>query len=168
MFDKVIHSSDQYSHVTVNAYNIWRLTYSEDIEYYFRAAPSDENHLYPAGFLSPKSIGLAAYVLMIVLFFRFRVKDDLSRDSILYAGFILSYGLFMLTTRMHERYLFPAFAFLCALIHRDRKLQAVYLLLSLVFLVNLAHVLTTYYPDAAGKKFLNSHDFGDYDVEFLE
>ena len=151
MVNTVVHSSDKYARVSVNAYNLWRLTYSEDVERSYRAAPSDETPLPLLGSLTPEFIGLAAYALFLVWVIRFKVKDKAGLDSPLFVGFMLSYGFFMLPTRIHERYLYPAFGFLAAVMHRDRKLQAVYALLTLFFLVNLVHVLSTHYPNSFGK-----------------
>ena len=64
------------------------------------------------------------------------------RRSILLAAAFLSLAFFVLPTRAHERYLFPAFAFLPLLALQERRTLLATLLLALASFINLHAVLT--------------------------
>ena len=145
MLNKVLRSSGPYSFVSVNAYNLWRLTYPEEVERVYRSAPSDNNPVPLIPFLSFKDIGLILYGLFTLYILFFKMGKRFDWDVIFYVGFLLFFGFFMLPTRIHERYLFPVFALLIIPAHRDRKLQIIYVILTLTYFINLTHVLTTYF-----------------------
>jgi Gpi18-like mannosyltransferase len=80
---------------------------------------------------------LAAFVLY-VLHKRFSVSGEL---LVLFSAFVLFFGFFMLPTRIHERYLFPALSVLALMFPFLKKTRPIYGFLSITCLVNQAYVL---------------------------
>lgn len=67
---------------------------------------------------------------------------DASRELlILYSAFMLLFGFFMLPTRIHERYLFPALSVLALMVPFSKKIGPIYVALTFTCLVNQAYVL---------------------------
>jgi Gpi18-like mannosyltransferase/predicted membrane-bound dolichyl-phosphate-mannose-protein mannosyltransferase len=64
-----------------------------------------------------------------------------SRRNLLFASFIAMFGFFMFAPRMHERYLYPAVVFAIPLALEEPAMIAVFALLTLTCLFNLAYVL---------------------------
>src|SRR5271166_5672694 len=62
---------------------------------------------------------------------------------LLFASFIAIFGFFMVAPRMHERYLYPAIALAVPLALEAPEMLAVFVILSLTCLINLAYVLHT-------------------------
>ncbi|MBI3103662.1 hypothetical protein HYZ05_01855 [Candidatus Daviesbacteria bacterium] len=101
---------------------------------------------------------LYAASLMIILlrkplFIKFQPPDFYLTSTISILAF------FTFLTRMHERYLFPVFAFLliAALIKNSVKLKIIYLILSIIHFVNLWYVYYYYnyvYPDPQFSSFI--------------
>jgi hypothetical protein len=50
---------------------------------------------------------------------------------------LLAFSFFMLPMKMHERYLFPLFAFLAPAVIFDRRARLLYAALSVIFVLNL-------------------------------
>lgn len=75
------------------------------------------------------------------------------------AAFLMFLGFFMLPTRIHERYIFPAFAFLALEMVFDHKLRWIYGALTVTFLINLNLAL----------KLLNNKTFipSDYSLMYV-
>ncbi|MDD3421047.1 MAG: phospholipid carrier-dependent glycosyltransferase [Methanocellales archaeon] len=116
-----------YAFNSVSAYNIWAF----------------------AGFWKPDSIELlflSCHIWGIILFgglvlfvlYCLNKRDDM--ESLIFSSFLLSFGFFMLMTRMHERYMFPVFAIL-ALIMNHEKIKMIYGTLAATYLFNLAYIL---------------------------
>jgi Gpi18-like mannosyltransferase len=80
---------------------------------------------------------LAAFVLY-VLHKRFGASGEL---LVLFSAFILFFGFFMLPTRIHERYLFPALSILALMFPFLKKTRLIYGVLSVTCFVNQAYVL---------------------------
>jgi Gpi18-like mannosyltransferase len=59
----------------------------------------------------------------------------------LFTAFVLLFGFFMLPTRIHERYLFPVFSFLVMMLPFLKHARALYGMLTITYLANLAYVL---------------------------
>ncbi len=62
---------------------------------------------------------------------------------LLFASFIAIFGFFMVAPRMHERYLYPAIALAVPLALEAPEMLAVFVIISLTCLINLAYVLHT-------------------------
>ena len=61
--------------------------------------------------------------------------------TVLFAAFVLFFGFFMLPTRIHERYLFPAFAILALMFPFLKKTRPLYIALTITCFVNQFYVL---------------------------
>jgi Gpi18-like mannosyltransferase len=81
--------------------------------------------------------GLTAFTLH-VLNKRFSVSGDL---LVLFSAAILLIGFFMLPTRIHERYLFPAIGILALTFPFLKKTRLIFGVLTITFLVNQAYVM---------------------------
>jgi hypothetical protein len=60
---------------------------------------------------------------------------------VFFAAFMLFFAFFMLPTRIHERYLFPAISILALMYPFIKKARPFYVVLTGTFLVNQAYVL---------------------------
>jgi Gpi18-like mannosyltransferase len=77
-----------------------------------------------------------------------------SRTTLIYSAFIAVFGFFMVAPRMHERYLYPSLVFAIPLALESTEILALFAVLSLTCLFNLAYVLHTLQTVV----FLNSRD----------
>lgn len=124
-----------YPHATINGYNFWAmlgLNWS-----------SQDGQLL---FLTYSQWG-TVFICLIVLFATyifFRNRKDPS--SYFISGAFLVFGVFLLSVRMHERYMFPALALLLlAFAYRPRKENFyLYILLSVLHFYNTIHVYLYY------------------------
>jgi len=123
-----------YAYTSVNAFNLWALGGLWVLET-------------PVFFATGWILfgALAAFVLY-VLHKRFGASGEL---LVLFSAFILFFGFFMLPTRIHERYLFPALSILALMFPFLKKTRLIYGVLSVTCLVNQAYVL----------HFLNNNQF---------
>jgi Gpi18-like mannosyltransferase len=90
---------------------------------------------------------LAAFTLYMV-HKRLKVSGDLVA---IFAAFMLFFAFFMLPTRIHERYMFPAISVLALMFPLLKKARPLYVVLTATFLVNQAYVLywlNLSYPNA--------------------
>ena len=62
-------------------------------------------------------------------------------EMYMYLMFLLPLGFFMLSTRMHERYLFPCLLFLTPLLPRRKHLWAFFVVLTVTYYLNLWYIL---------------------------
>jgi len=131
-------TAGEYHYLTVNAYNLWALVgptslahagvWTSDLGLAFGAVP-----------FVAVGTGLLLAGLAFIAWQLLR-RDD--RTSIVVATTVLALGLFVLPTRVHERYLFPVFAVGALLAAGSVAWRRWYVLLGLVNLVNLHAVLT--------------------------
>jgi dolichyl-phosphate-mannose-protein mannosyltransferase len=119
---------NEYSFTSVNAFNLWAFS----------------------GFWKPDSAPFLllsyriwGYILFGVLFAYVAYRTAKNRDnrSIYLASAVLFFGFFMLSTRIHERYLFPMFASLAIVMSMDRRFIVVFWVMTATFLFNLGYVL---------------------------
>lgn len=74
-------------------------------------------------------------VVFIGIIYKFLKNND---DKLIYMySALLFFGFFMLFTRIHERYMFPMFAFLVIAMIFDKRIKSVYILASITFFINL-------------------------------
>lgn len=132
-----------YGYVTFNAFNVWGFV--------------GMNVPDTAGFflVNYNIIGwvLFAALSAFTLYFvhkRFTVSDKL---PLIFAAFVFFFGFFMLPTRMHERYLFPAISMLALLFPFLKKTRRIFAVLTATLLVNQAYVLY----------WLNAYAYAGYD-----
>ena len=125
-----------YAVTSVNAFNLWAL-YGLWI---------------PDGVLNIVGWILFGTLTVFVLFFlnkRFKVSSDFLA---VFSAFMLLFAFFMLPTRIHERYLFPAISMLALMFPFIKKARLLYVALTATLFINEAYVLywlNLSYPNAA-------------------
>ena len=115
-----------YAYTSVNAFNMWAIGGLWILE-----TPV----LFATGWIL---FGALAAFVLYVLHKRFGASGEL---LVLFSAFILFFGFFMLPTRIHERYLFPALSVLALMFPFLKKTRLIYGVLSATCLVNQAYVL---------------------------
>ncbi len=120
-----------YEYTTINAFNIWGFggMWKPDTPIFLFT------NLYTIGWVMFGA--LVAFTLYFV-YKRLGVSEEL---VILFSAFLLFFGFFMLPTRIHERYLFPALSVMALLVPFVKKMRPVYAILSGTYLINQAYVL---------------------------
>jgi Gpi18-like mannosyltransferase len=128
-----------YQVTTANAFNLWALggLWRPDTQTFFFL------NFFIIGWIM---FGALAVFALYVLHKRLDASGEL---LILFSAFIFFFGFFMLPTRIHERYLFPALSVLALMFPFHRKTRLTYWLLSFTCLANTAYVLY----------FLNNYQF---------
>jgi Gpi18-like mannosyltransferase len=119
-------SVSKYPYITLNAMNIW-WPFSRIAGELVR----DDR-----GVIPPVYIGFALFALIAFLIFEFWRRRP-SELRTLEAGALLVFAFFMFPTEIHERYLFPFFAFAALPAIESRRFLIAYLALSFGFLINL-------------------------------
>jgi predicted membrane-bound dolichyl-phosphate-mannose-protein mannosyltransferase len=130
-----------YSYLSVNAFNAWALVGSGGTPPLAESMRWSDDTLPLVGPIPAVAVGavlLAAGFLWALL--RAAVRDD--RWTLLVAAAALCLFFFVLPTRVHERYVFPALAFLPLLAVVDRRWLIAFVALTIGALVNLHGVLT--------------------------
>ena len=115
-----------YSETTVNAFNVWALG---------GLRQPDTQMFLTAGWVM---FGIVTAFTLYVLHKRLDTSDEL---PILFAAFMLFFSFFMLPTRMHERYLFPALSVLALMLPFSKKIRPYYGALTFTLFANMASVL---------------------------
>jgi len=128
-----------YPYVTVNAFNIW--------------GALGQNWTPLSTFVSLLGYVLLATIVVYSTYVFFKSNDS---SKYFFVGAILSFGTFMLSTKMHDRYAFPSMVLLLAafVINKKAENYILYILLTLSQLVNTAWILFIYEQDI--NKFFNS------------
>jgi len=125
-----------YAFTSINAFNIWGL-YGMWV---------------PDGGLNILGWVLFGAFAVFVLYFldkRFKVSGDF---LVVFSAFMLFFAFFMLPTRIHERYLFPAISVLALMFPLIKRARLLYVVLTATFFINEAYVLywlNKSYPNAA-------------------
>lgn len=121
-----------YPYTTINAFNFWGFggMWQPDTQTFLSI------NYYTIGWML--FAALSAFTLYFV-HKRFGVNDKMLA---LFAAFVLFFSFFMLPTRIHERYLFPAMAILALMFPFLKKIRPLYVVLTLTCLVNQAYVLS--------------------------
>ncbi len=115
-----------YAFTSVNAFNLWAIG-----GLWMPETPI----LFAIGWIL---FGVLSAFVLYVLHKRFGASGEL---LVLFSAFILFFGFFMLPTRIHERYLFPALSVLALMFPFLKKTRLIYCFLSITCLVNQAYVL---------------------------
>ena len=125
----------QYRYTSLNALNLWAL---------IGMNMQDTRQILP--YLNYHTVGWILFAAAVIHILHHTKTDE---KSISYSTFLAFFSFFMLLTRMHERYLFPAIALsLLALIY-SRKLLPISIVITFTSLFNQAYAL----------KFLNQKMF---------
>jgi hypothetical protein len=139
--DLMFGTAGGYGYLTVNAYNLWALVGSGSTPALAEALSWSDDTI---GFLGPVP-GVAIGAALLVAGFlwgsvRAAVRDD--RWTLLVAATFLAIAFFILPTRVHERYIYPAVALLPLLAVMERRWLVALVLLSVGALINLHGILT--------------------------
>ena len=125
-----------YAYTSINAFNLWAL--------YGLWVP--DGSLYIVGWAL---FGAFTVFVLYSLHKRFKVSNDFLA---IFSAFMLLLAFFMLPTRIHERYLFPAISMLALMFPLSKKIRPLYAVLTATFLINQAYILywlNKSYPNAA-------------------
>jgi Gpi18-like mannosyltransferase len=114
-----------YHYTSVNAFNFWGL---------FGFWIPDGNLFYVGWAL----FGAVALFALLMVHKRLKVSGDLVA---VFAAFVLFFAFFMLPTRIHERYMFPAISMLALMFPLLKRTRLLYVALTGTLLVNQAYVL---------------------------
>jgi dolichyl-phosphate-mannose-protein mannosyltransferase len=114
-----------YAVTSVNAFNTWALG----------GLWVPDGNLFIVGWAL---FGAFAAFTLYVLHKRWNVSGEM---LVLFSAFMLFFGFFMLPTRIHERYLFPALSILALMFMFAKKTRPLYVALTATCFVNQAYVL---------------------------
>ncbi len=125
VIEHYITSGGDYPYATANGFNFWTLV----------------NGQIQADNLPFLGLTYAKWSIILLLFAALIsilaiVRNRHSAYAIYFTSYFISFAVFMFGTRMHERYLFPAFIFLMVCILWNRRLWYVAGVLSLCHLIN--------------------------------
>ena len=115
-----------YAYTSINAFNFWAFG-----GLWVRETP----FLFATGWLL---FGALVGFVLITVHKRFHISEQL---LILFSAFILFFGFFMLPTRIHERYLFPALSIIALSLPFLKKMRPIYIVLSFTCFINQLYVL---------------------------
>src|SRR5208283_2424118 len=125
----------EYAVTSANAFNLWGL--------YGLWIPDGSFYI-----VSWALFGAFAVFTLYFLYKRFHASDEFLA---IFAAFMLFFAFFMLPTRIHERYLFPAISVLALMFPFLKRTRPLYAVLTATLLINQAYVLywlNAYYPRA--------------------
>jgi len=120
-----------YPYTSINAFNVWAFTgfWKSDVATFM--------------FLDFFTIGWIMFGSLMVfsLYQLHKSLDDSQEVPVLFSAFVLLFGFFMLPTRIHERYLFPAFSVLTLMMPYLKETKPIFGILTFTCLSNQAFVL---------------------------
>ena len=111
--------------ITANAFNIWATI----------ASIHERPQSLMLGPLTYQMWGIIAFVISYLIIAYFTIKGKVK--NIYWVLSLVAIASFMLLTNMHERYLYPFFPFFTVLAVAKREYMRVYIVLSLINLLNL-------------------------------
>jgi Gpi18-like mannosyltransferase len=114
-----------YQYTSINAFNLWGMF----------GLWIPDGSLYIVGWVL---FGVFAVFTLSVVHKRFHVSGEMIA---VFAAFMLFFAFFMLPTRIHERYLFPAISMLVLLLPVAKKIRYLYVGLTVTLFINQAYVL---------------------------
>ena len=126
-----------YAYTSINAFNIWGLQgfWKPDNIPFFTLGTAKIGYFFLSGWIL---FGAVTIIMLYLVHKRLKMSGEL---VILFAAFVILFSFFMLPTRIHERYLFPALSVGALLVPFLKKTRLIYLGVSLTCLVNQAFVL---------------------------
>lgn len=114
-----------YEVTSANAFNMWALG----------GLWVPDGYLFILGWIL---FGAFIAFILYVLNTRFDASGEL---LVLFSAFMSLFGFFMLPTRIHERYLFPAISMLASMFPFIKKTRILYVVLTATVFVNISYVL---------------------------
>ena len=129
----------EYKVTSVNAFNLWGI---------YPGLWASDVHPVNLFIIGWALFGAFAAFTLYFLYKRFNASNEFLA---IFAAFMLFFAFFMLPTRIHERYLFPAISVLALMFPFLKRTRPLYVVLTATLLVNQAYVLywlNYYYPNA--------------------
>lgn len=139
--NQYVSTISSYQYASVNAYNFWTMLgknwISQDM--YFLGIPMK---LWGTVFI------VATYALVAVFWFMCWRKRKKDRTKYFFMAAFAIIGIFTLSVRMHERYMFPAIALILVYyaVKPRKETMWLYIAMSVVHFINVFHVLVWYDP----------------------
>ncbi len=130
LYDRYNYGKNVYAYNTVNAFNLWSILHP------FWQRDSDKIGFFPQ-YVWGVLLLAAAVVLTVVRYVQWR-----SKGSLIEAAAIVSLAFFMLSTRMHERYIYEGLLFTIAAMPFGKRYPWAALLFTVTLFVNLFYSLT--------------------------
>lgn len=133
LFNMAQHSSSVYPYTSLNAFNLWAL------DGFWK---SDSRIFY---IVNLQTIGVFVFTSLLTIILARLVLEKKPFNLSYYLAISLSFlAFFLFLTRMHERYIVPFFGFFIFLSLFSKKDLALYILISIVSLLNLFYVYFYY------------------------
>lgn len=138
VLSQYVDTMGSYEYASVNAYNMWTL---------FGQNWHSQDELFL--FMSFKQWGTFFIVAIVAVSALFCIRNKESESKYYLTGALIVTAMFMISVRMHERYMYPALALLLAgaVVKRNKKFFIAYGVLSFVHFLNVYHVLIYYNPE---------------------
>ena len=141
LIGKLVEAAGTYNGLTENAFNVWRNPWSGLGDTLQRGSDSGIGLVIGSLSLTWQQVGIVLFSAVALLALVHVARRDDVR-GVLVAALLLSIAFFVLPTRVHERYLFPALALAAPLVLSGRSWPWIYGALSLVFFANIYWVYT--------------------------
>lgn len=148
-----INSGGDYPYATANAFNIWTI---------FGAQTITDNHLFLD--ITYYKWGLLMLAATAIFSIWYLIKNKNNPFALYYSSYIMLFGSFMLFTRMHERYLFPALIFITVCILWDLRLIIPTVIVSAC---RFANELYVYYCGNYGNPWVTPTDIFSHVIAWL-
>ncbi|MEB3195578.1 MAG: phospholipid carrier-dependent glycosyltransferase [Candidatus Sericytochromatia bacterium] len=130
-------TGDNYPYSSVNAFNLWMLPPPNE------AWKGDDRLI----LMLPHStwgLILVSLTLALVAWYLWRNRQHAIAFPFVLSASVALTGYYMLATRMHERYIFPAIAFLALAQAFNRRLSWIYWLFSLTSMLSISYIFFFY------------------------
>ncbi len=141
LIGKFCEASETYTGLTINAFNLWRNPFSGLGDTFFRGEDTVVALAVGGLGLTWQQVGAGLFAAVALLaLWQVARRDDMR--GLLLASLVIAIAFFVLPTRVHERYLFPALALAAPLLLSARPWPWIYGLLSFQFFANIYWVYT--------------------------
>ena len=136
LIGKFCQASDTYTGLTINAFSLWRNPFSGLGDTFFRGDDTVVDLVVAGIGLTWQQVGTLLFgVVVLVALWQAARRDDMR--GLLLASLLIAIAFFVLPTRVHERYLFPALALAAPLVLGWRGWPWIYGGLSGLFFLNV-------------------------------
>jgi hypothetical protein len=136
LIGKLVEAANTYSGLTINAFNLWRNPWSGLGDTLQRGDDTTVGLVLGSATLTWQHVGALLFAAVaIIALIQVARRDDLR--GILLASLLLAIAFFVLPTRVHERYLFPAVALAAPFLLSGRAWPWLYGALSAVLFANM-------------------------------
>lgn len=124
-----LQSSGDYPYATANAFNLWTLLGGQTI--------ADQTNFYGLSYTTWGVLAIIIVFAISISYFYYYKKFPI---GVYFATFYICLGVFMLGTRMHERYLFPAIIFGTVCLFWEKKFWIPVIMLSICHFANVYYI----------------------------